>query len=184
MTQCTDSSSNYKRIVYEAAVQRLLRFGESLATPSNQAAASAWITKFGRQMVASFHYSVLSGAECVQRKWSRFTGHSLGSSRQSSRRRGIFLDRVRTEMITFATAEWVDLAPDVVTGLEDTVRELQPGITLGAAFPPSPPPLSTPPGVGHSMHAYRNGNGIRPPSWVTVSVLVLTFRLSHHPNVW
>lgn len=100
------------------------------------------------------------------------------------------LDRVRTEMITFATAEWVNLAPDVVSGLEDTVRELQPGITLGAAFPPSPSPPSMTPGVGHptaptgANRRDEYASGGRTPSWIPVSVLVLTVHLSRHPNVW
>jgi hypothetical protein len=34
MTQRTSNSSNYNRILYEVAVQRLLRFGESLGTPA------------------------------------------------------------------------------------------------------------------------------------------------------
>ena len=86
------------------------------------------------------------------------------------------LERVRSEMITFATAEWVDLAPDVVDGLEDTVRELQPGVTLGMAYPPSPPALPTPAAVVDPTHAYgeeaRFEIGPRPPgrSWIPVSV--------------
>jgi hypothetical protein len=83
------------------------------------------------------------------------------------------LERVRSEMITFATAEWVDLAPDIVDGLEDTVRKLQPGVTLGMAYPPSPPALPTPPAVVDPAHKYgeqaHSQMGPRPHSWVNVS---------------
>ena len=83
------------------------------------------------------------------------------------------LERVRSELIPFSTAEWVDLAPDVVAGLEDTVRELQPGVTLGMAFPPPPPALPTPPAVVNPTHAYGEeahyAIGTRPQSWVSVS---------------
>jgi hypothetical protein len=52
MTQHTSNALNYNRILYEVAVQHLLRFGESLGTPPDQSAASAWITEFGRLMVS------------------------------------------------------------------------------------------------------------------------------------
>lgn len=46
MTQYTLNTSNYDLIVYEIAVERLLRFGGSLGTPADQASASAWVTEF------------------------------------------------------------------------------------------------------------------------------------------
>ena len=52
MTRRTLNASNYTRILYEVAVQRLLRFGQLLGTPADRSAASAWITEFGRLMVS------------------------------------------------------------------------------------------------------------------------------------
>ena len=48
------------------------------------------------------------------------------------------LGDVRTATIKYATAEWIDLAPDLVIGLEESLRKLAPGETLGGVILPAP----------------------------------------------
>ena len=48
------------------------------------------------------------------------------------------LGDVRIATIKYATAEWIDLAPDLVIGLEESLRKLAPGETLGGAIIPVP----------------------------------------------
>ena len=48
------------------------------------------------------------------------------------------LGDVRIAAIKYATAEWIDLAPDLVIGLEESLRKLAPGETLGGAILPAP----------------------------------------------
>lgn len=48
------------------------------------------------------------------------------------------LGDVRIATIKYATAEWIDLAPDLVIGLEESLRKLAPGETLGGAILPAP----------------------------------------------
>jgi hypothetical protein len=48
------------------------------------------------------------------------------------------LGNVRIATIKFATAEWIGLSPDLVIGLEESLRKLAPGETLGGAIPPAP----------------------------------------------
>ena len=54
------------------------------------------------------------------------------------------LGDARSVTIKFATAEWIDLSPDLTIGLEETLRELAPGEMLGSAFPPAPSASSQP----------------------------------------
>ena len=86
MTQRTTDTSNYNRIVYEVTVQRLLRFGDSLGTPADQAAASAWVTEFERLMVRLCRSAGLSCADFFSRVSFLMTRGPSGLSRWSSQR--------------------------------------------------------------------------------------------------
>lgn len=46
------------------------------------------------------------------------------------------LVEARDRLITFATSEWLELAPDLVRGLERRLRRLAPGVSIGDELPP------------------------------------------------
>lgn len=73
------------------------------------------------------------------------------------------LDHARNVTIIFATVEWIELYPDFVKGVEEVLRKLAPGETLGSAFPldssapsglsglPVPPTFHTSPPSGSGV---------------------------------
>ena len=64
------------------------------------------------------------------------------------------LDHARNVTIVFATAEWIELFPDFVKGVEEVLRKLAPGETLGSAFPLEPSATS-----GDSGPTLPSGSG-------------------------
>lgn len=64
------------------------------------------------------------------------------------------MQRVREETLEYATVEWIELAPELVKGLENVLRDLPTGITLGDALNSRPsvttPRASAPPTAGGS----------------------------------
>ena len=71
----------------------------------------------------------------------------------------------RIATIKFATAEWINLSPELVNGLEESLRELAPGETLASALPPPPSASSwlglPAPSMSHNSSA---GSGVPRPT--------------------
>lgn len=70
----------------------------------------------------------------------------------------------------FITSEWIELAPDVVRGIEAGLRDLPPGVSLGDAFaatepvpPPSQPLLVEPIAPSASQSSAASSPMVAPP---------------------
>jgi len=89
---------------------------------------------------------------------------------------GRLLEAAREQVIAFATADWLDLAPDLVDELQEILRPLAPGVTFseahpdwfsdGAQAPAAPPPPSAPSSVPSPAaplpisHTVSSGSGV------------------------
>jgi hypothetical protein len=62
-------------------------------------------------------------------------GPSAGRSAEPDSDVRVLRDLARNVLLPFATLEWLSLAPDIVAGSEDVVRQLGPGVSIGEAFP-------------------------------------------------
>jgi hypothetical protein len=69
------------------------------------------------------------------------------------------LGHARNVTIIFATAEWIELFPDFVKGVEEVLQKLAPEETLGSAFPLEPSAMS-----GDSGPTLPSGSGAPRPS--------------------
>ena len=88
-----------------------------------------------------------------------------------------FLGSVQEALVHFATIEWLDLASDLVIGLEDMVRDLGPGVTLEEYVQSSTvllPPSSMPSPAVIPSRTPSSGSGAPVPVVIPPTVVPLS----------
>ena len=133
------STAPSKYQLYKLARKRVFRHLDLLEAVTDPASARDWVSLFGRSMVCS-EPCLPWGHRDPDPLQSHLSdrGDAVGIDPAEDTEVRALLGDARSATINFATAEWIDLSPDLVIGLERSLRELAPGEMLGSAFPPAP----------------------------------------------
>jgi len=134
----TSTGSFLARAQFAQARRKLFALRLSEDTKIDKAFAREWVELFGKAMVRLFLFVSFR----VYRLWpfskkgdlAIYAGE-LGAVLEDDTELHSLLDDGRNLVIPFATSDWSKLSPDIVQGVDELVRGLAPGVTLGEAFP-------------------------------------------------
>ncbi|KAF8489660.1 hypothetical protein F5888DRAFT_1808693 [Russula emetica] len=111
--------SAFVQIRFEEVAEAMPDLMTSLFEATDKQAARAWAVRYGEMM----------------RKLTSLAGPADIVLEDEGDVQGLLVE-ARNRLITFATSEWLELAPDLVRGLERRLHRLAPGVSIGDKLPP------------------------------------------------
>jgi hypothetical protein len=129
------SVSPFARIAYEQARSDLRALHDTIAGISDKIAARTWAEKFGQRMVRLFRSLTFPGVLIVMQRDLSDSAEAAGVVLLEDTTVQGLLNSSRDLLASYITSDWLELAPDLVRGLESMLRRLDPGVSLGEAYP-------------------------------------------------
>lgn len=140
MSQAPSSSSAevspFACIQYDQARRDLQKHHGAVVGVFDKPAARAWALKFGQLLVRLVLriYSSSRGVDAFQTALSSFAVSSGNVVQDDVVVRGM-IDSARDLLVSYITSDWLQLAPELVASVAGTLATLNPGESLGEAYP-------------------------------------------------
>src|SRR5882757_4704522 len=168
-TSSTSTGSFLARAQFVQARRKLFALRLSEDSKVDKTSAQEWVGLFGKAMVRLLFPSSSRALTLAFSKQGDLAiyARELGAVLEDDTELHSLLDDGRNLVIPFATSDWSKLSPDIVQGVDELVRSLAPGVTLGEAFPefmPSVPLVIAPSASQASVASVPSGSASSVPS--------------------
>ena len=121
----------FHQVLYNNALTALLGLRGALDTMTDPDSANIWAKEFGSNMVCTVMLKSLFPTNASQVRVTE-TGKAAGEEPTDHDDVIDLVAEACRRIGDFATVDWILFAPDLVRGVEDTLRQLDPGQSLGS----------------------------------------------------